>query len=516
MKKLLLASIFLVVWTPSAFAGLSQVYVGQTAIGSADGTSCASALPVTFFNSSGNWGSGGSQIAPGTTVHLCGTISTPLTAQGGGVSGSPITILFEPNAKISMGTCNTVCLNLNKRSYIVVDGGTNGVIEETANGTGFATHNDDSGIQANAVSNIEIRKLTIQNIYKYVCCGNDGAGRSIDIVGATQTSIHHNIIHDSTKCIFFALGGGISQSSGNTIYKNTIYNCSWNIMYASGSGGIGTVSDNNASIHDNDLQASSLFCTGVADYYHNDVLTVFTQTGSDNKITNLLVYNNYVHGEVCPVGGSTNYSAIFKFSTDVSPANVTATIFNNLIVVTGLRTSDGLICVGNGNAQFGVYNNTLDATGGDPANQIGIEGSPTVTFTAKNNIMNGVRYGVYLSAQPVVTMGDTNNYYSSNGAYFSYGGGFLNLSQWQTSCSCDFKSITSVPNLNASYSPNTGSPVIGVGTNLTSLGIVALNFDKAGVLRPLISAWDLGAYSYSSATRSLMAPSTSPSGLRVK
>ena len=56
---------------------------------------------MTWFNSSADWGAGGAQIGPGTAVHLCGVISSNLTVQGSGASGTPITILFEPNAKLS-------------------------------------------------------------------------------------------------------------------------------------------------------------------------------------------------------------------------------------------------------------------------------------------------------------------------------------------------------------------------------------------------------------------------------
>ena len=41
-----------------------------------------------------------------------------------------------------------------------------------------------------------------------------------------------------------------------------------------------------------------------------------------------------------------------------------------------------------------------------------------------------------------------------------------------------------------------GSPARTVGTNLTSLGITALNSDAAGVARPSSGAWSIGAYEY--------------------
>jgi hypothetical protein len=47
-----------------------------------------------------------------------------------------------------------------------------------------------------------------------------------------------------------------------------------------------------------------------------------------------------------------------------------------------------------------------------------------------------------------------------------------------------------------------GSPGVGKGINLTSLGIAALDSDYAGAPRPSVGAWDMGAYNYGSSTSS--------------
>jgi hypothetical protein len=78
--------------TPPALAAATSVYVAQNAQGANDGSSCANARPVSFFNTGGNWGAGATQIGPGTTVFLCGTITTNLTFQGSGTSGDYITV----------------------------------------------------------------------------------------------------------------------------------------------------------------------------------------------------------------------------------------------------------------------------------------------------------------------------------------------------------------------------------------------------------------------------------------
>src|SRR5271157_1591702 len=93
---MILAGMVLACSTASA-ASAGNIYVAQSASGSANGSTCANAYAYTFFNNGGNWGSGSSQIGPGTTVHLCGTITgsagaTILTFLGNGSNGNPITL----------------------------------------------------------------------------------------------------------------------------------------------------------------------------------------------------------------------------------------------------------------------------------------------------------------------------------------------------------------------------------------------------------------------------------------
>src|SRR5579863_506751 len=90
---------FVLFFASLAFSSATDVYITQD--GSSQGACTSNPQPVTFLNSSSNWGSGSSQIGPGTTVHLCGTISTAVTPGGNGASGNPVTILFESGASIS-------------------------------------------------------------------------------------------------------------------------------------------------------------------------------------------------------------------------------------------------------------------------------------------------------------------------------------------------------------------------------------------------------------------------------
>ena len=51
----------------------NDVYIAQSAAGTANGADCADAKAASFFNTISNWGTGAGQIGAGTTVHLCGT-----------------------------------------------------------------------------------------------------------------------------------------------------------------------------------------------------------------------------------------------------------------------------------------------------------------------------------------------------------------------------------------------------------------------------------------------------------
>ena len=103
-------------------------YVGQSSAGSGNGSSCANEEPATWLNNSANWGAG-KAIAPGTVVGLCGTITSPLAAQGSGTSGNPITVYWEPNATLSEPVCSgsqSSCFNTNGHTYLTLNGGTTG------------------------------------------------------------------------------------------------------------------------------------------------------------------------------------------------------------------------------------------------------------------------------------------------------------------------------------------------------------------------------------------------------
>jgi hypothetical protein len=75
---------------------------------------------------------------------------------------------------------------------------------------------------------------------------------------------------------------------------------------------------------------------------------------------------------------------------------------------------------------------------------------------------------------------------------------YSTLAAWRTASGGDAnaQATTGSLNLDANYKPLSNSITVGAGANLTSVGITALNSDKAGVARPSTGAWDAGAYQY--------------------
>ena len=148
----------------------------------------------------GNW----KPIAPGAVVALCGTIKTPLAAQGSGASGKPITVFFTPGAKLSEPVCPSHgCLDLSDQRYITVNGGRDGVIENTDNGTNLGHQSRTTGILAHPCDYCEVEHLTIRNIYVRKGSGAevDNSGENCIRFNGSHWRIHDNTMHDASWCL---------------------------------------------------------------------------------------------------------------------------------------------------------------------------------------------------------------------------------------------------------------------------------------------------------------------------
>src|SRR5260221_689994 len=152
-------------------AGAKDFYVAARQAGSGTGTGCSTAKPYTWFNTASSWGTGATQIGPGTTVHLCGTfVGTAgqrlLIVGGSGTSTSPITIKFETNTVLTAPYWSSAgAIYEDGKSYIVIDGGTNSLIKNTANGTGRGNAQSSRGIFAANCNGCVVKNLTIADLY---------------------------------------------------------------------------------------------------------------------------------------------------------------------------------------------------------------------------------------------------------------------------------------------------------------------------------------------------------------
>jgi hypothetical protein len=509
-------------------ARANDIYLAQNLSGAGNGADCADALAVSWFNSSANWGGGTNQIGPGTTVHLCGTItgaagSTGLDVLGNGTSTSPITILFETGAVLQApywagpnlsGMCNSSCggaIDILGFSYITIDGGTNGLIQNTANGTSLANHQNSVGIYLNG-SNLIVRNLAIQSIYMNQgssSSATDTAGENTADIrvdkGSPNISIYNNKLNDARVGIW-----SDSSGSGVNYYNNTIQSHCWHISL-NGSG--------SPNVYNNDISDWTNWFYPNA--YHQDGIIVY---GDSTAITPF-IYNNYIHGDL--IGASPTGFIFCTYGATGNGSASSCTIFNNLLVGTGNTATRGAgiyFHSGNGSNSLGphfLYNNTFVGF----SFMIYAEGDSTIHYTIQNNVFFGNGSQWYLEGNTTALSSltsDHNDFYGgrSNGP-FSWGsvsnGQFSN---WQ-SMGKDTNGSNANPGLDSTYHLQANSPVISLSANLTGLNIAALNIGKPsivgvngtqdGVARsPITPSWSVGAYPFSSSTASRPAP---PQGL---
>jgi hypothetical protein len=565
--RLLLFSVAAIIFhglaATSVSAQASDIYI--TPDGAGNGICTSNTHPPSWFNNSGNWGTGGSQIGPGTIVHLCGTFtgaagSGLLSAQGNGTSSAPITILFETGANLTspawVGNENGA-INISAHSYIIVDGGQpcgwvnnalvacNGTIQNTSAGTNFTTPNGAGNTTGNDnpsctagtsgsycfTSNAifagdagsgacqpgcEIRNLTIQNLYVHV-----GVNCVSGPIASCNPPVDVNV--DQTEV------NGIDShgAAGILIHNNVITNVGWaiNVGYSgSGVGGNvqvynnyvnnmdhGVVAGNyngNAtgySFHDNYLGNMSNWdtgsCTGCNPYHHDGI---HVWTGNPYFLVNLSEYNN-------TFGGTPGVNANAFIYAEGSSQNLH--VFNNYfngsvrqlwVMVNSCSPSPCTTSTGTV-----IANNTLVNT-----SQFAVMTYGTNTGTIfKNNVMsNNTTFDQLAnSTSPTVDYNYhelgvyTGNYYWYNTTYKT---GTDSFSAWQGS-GFDTHGIynsTSTRYVNSNGTLATGAPAINTGANLTSLGITALDRDINGNPRPASGNWTMGAYNSGAAQASIPAP----------
>jgi hypothetical protein len=289
---------------------------------------------------------------------------------------------------------------------------------------------------------------------------------------------------------------------------NVAYHCNW--TYSAASGGSGNT--DGLSVHDNEGYDWANWDDLVNNSQHHNGFHLFMLDGT-GVLTNLRVYNNYFHGTT----GVTTTAQIFIESPGGPPSGslttITGAVFNNLLVQTaaGSNWSNGMIAASNvsttSHITLQVYNNTFyaSAAAGQAISALFTPARTTVTF--ENNILSNARIGYGTGGSFTA---DYNIYYMSSFNWDGAIGGANPFASWQGYCGCDAHSRNGADPLlsTTTFVPGAGSPAVGFGTNLTSLGIAALNKDRNGNTRSSAGAWTVGAYEASGTVSDLPAPPT--------
>jgi hypothetical protein len=516
--------LFFLASAAAAFGSAANIYITQS--GSPTGNCTSNVQTPAFFNNAANWGSGAGQIGPGTTVLICGTFTgnagaTEFTFQGSGSSASPVTLKFDAGAVLTSpywsGTNGAITSS--GKTWIAVDGGANGTIQNTANGTNKSFQQNSYGLLFTNCTNCEIRNLIIKDIYNHVSSGNPNSG---DTAGNNTACIELNTnstgskIHDNTVS---ACKSGISLStdangdnSNTVIYKNKISDMDWGIVQGGGDAGD---TANPVTFHDNEITNWSNWAQPANLGLHQDGIIVFNFGNNANY--HAYFYNNYIHGDLTD-GSPTGFIYCADFTT--------CTIYNNLLVnESNGHTVFGLMWLGqsgNMGKDMFVYNNTLVNQCSNSCLPYGPGDCIMMNITGhaivENNICVGPSrqniYDTYLTSlsalASAITTSNHNDWDALGNAYGSQANGTTaSYSSW-TALGKDVNSTQADPLLSSSFLLQAGAPAIGLGANLTGLGIATLDVDKAGIARPASGAWDGGVYNLQSATSSLPAP---PSGL---
>lgn len=487
-----------------------DIYVAQTSAGNGSGTGPSDALSLSWLNSGSNWGTSATQVNAGDIVHLVGTFTNQLTIQGSGTPGMPITLLFEPDAKFSAAAWGNaaprpdnysndpIVCNGFYVSYLIISGGINGLIECTDNGQAKGNTNNCTGIYLLCGSGVEIKNLTISNLwYRIAGSQSDPASASgIVMRGAMMNCrIHNCTAVRMDNCLSMYPDGGISTNL--QIYSNNVSDCSWGIAL----GAFANSTNYDSQIWHNHIDNFTNYI-GNPNNHQDGIICYITTTNESSY--GLKIFGNTIGPNV---GVSNTTSAIFVNDTQGTPGAWhfhNPQIYNNLLTaVSPWAWSDGFISIASGD--FHIWNNTIASY----ATGIGIK-----IDGGQGDFINNLTYQVgtaFYLPNGTVTNSDFNDWNIVNDVNHGFGipnsGGTQGWTSWTNNSRLDLHSSINQPSLAINFAPrSTDSLVRGRGTNLEPIGIIS---DINGNPRPISGAWDIGALQH---VTNLPAP---PSGLHL-
>ena len=536
LRYILIVILYILVYIPIAQGQAANVYITPTGTSTGGCPTGANTHNLAFFNTAGNWGTGAAQIGPGTIVLACGTFTSAagvsaFVFQAGGTSLSPITLLFDTGAIVQAPYFPLAGgININSQSNVVVDGGTNGIIRNTANGSpslGFANQQDSYLVASNngGNSNVTIKHLQMLNAYvhaptqcltAYTNCqpyGSSGTNPNDDNNGFTTSGINlrgvtnvtvgpGNVFNNCSLCFQFSWDGGESNivATGNT-WTNYNQAMQWGPSNTGGRNVTNITIDHNVAIPTRVWDATS-------NAFHHNFFHIFTDCGTAPQASilgTLLFYDNSVRGDMG--FHSTSLGMYIEVNNGCGAVGFSAPwyTFNNILEKTNTDSpgTTGMLATFAPNNGF-VLNSTFWDHGSLPAQPMVMFNMGGTGWTVKNTIFySGAGFYQANNNTTNPETADFNMYFSNPaGAQWTWApgsGGFTTnfgtispASGWRGFCQCDGNSKNGVdPVFNTTTLAATG-PVV-FGANLTSMGIAALNQDYLGQPRPTSGAWTLGA-----------------------
>jgi hypothetical protein len=450
--KIRLALILIYILALNGFG--ATIYVAQIATGDASGSSPSNRCSIDSINASWN-------IHAGDTISLGGTVSW-LDIAGSGSAGNPITLLFESGSKMSRP--NGELIYMNNVSNIIVDGGTNGIIENTATGTGMTYSNSVTFIDASGSRDLTFKNLCFQN--QYIHTSSADSNPNIAACGgvyANGLGGDNYFISDVFSNVGWCLNILVSPPRSMTVSNCAFYRYDHGVV----------PSGTNITIINNHFDSTANWDT-VANTYHHDPIHYFGGLSPSSFV----IAGNLFTGDL----GKNNTAMIYL---ETSAQNMLA--YNNVFLQypSDYLNNGMLSCGGTNNL---VLNNTFAGSGVANSLGLGIGGSATV----ENNVFSGLTTFIY-SASGTQTF--NHNLYAKavsggNSPWGTHVANYNSFSAWQAAVG-DANSINTVANvINADGTPTSGSAAVGAGTNLSGI----FTTDIKGVARTAI--WDIGAYQH--------------------
>jgi hypothetical protein len=282
--------------------------------------------------------------------------------------------------------------------------------------------------------------------------------------------------------------------------NNTFHDDGTGMVWVSNTNGGGSIGP--VVFSNNTLDGFSVWNTS-ADCYHEDGIHCWDSPGyTPVHYNGVYVYDNRWSG----MGGPTTTGYIFLEGGNVGSATICADntsdfwIFNNVFTSTA-GLGNGLIEPTSSRPH--VLNNTANGNDTTAGACLVWNQGDIGPGSVENNVFSSCSSFVYDSNQQPLGTLDSNVYANGGGSAWRWGSntmGFTSgsFSSWKSDTGGDAHSMmTSNADLNSDGSLQSGSPAIGMGTNLTSLctgNLTALCTEINGTPRPTTGAWDAGAY----------------------